>query len=51
MEILALLFGLLIGAAIGVLFTLKNYNKVNAVKDAGESVAKTVKDAAKKVRN
>lgn len=51
MEILALVFGLLIGAAVGVLFTLKNFNKVNLVKDAGETVAKTVKDAAKKVRD
>lgn len=51
MEILALIVGLLLGASAGVLFTLKNLSKVNAVKDAGKAVVQTVKDTAKKVRD
>jgi len=50
MEIFALFIGLILGGTAGVLFTLKNLSKVNAVKDAGETVAKTVKDTVKKVR-
>lgn len=51
MEIFALLIGILLGGIVGVMFTLKNLAKVNAVKEAGESVAKTVKDTARKVRD
>lgn len=49
-DLLLILVGIVIGSAAGILFTLNNHTKVEAVKTGAKEVAKAVKATAKKIR-